>query len=122
MHSAGLRKQVDVAPTLLWSAAWLALVHLLDTRAADGSVLEAGVVVDRPALAARVGRGAFADMGAHGWRSFRASDSRLGRELDSAWRAIQAELGDGQGDTEVRILRLPLGSVAPATSAHRPPA
>mmetsp|Transcript_11355 Transcript_11355/g.35898 ORF Transcript_11355/g.35898 Transcript_11355/m.35898 type:complete len:89 (-) Transcript_11355:39-305(-) len=62
------------------------------------------------------------DMGAHGWRSFRASDSRLGRELDSAWRAIQAELGDGQGDTEVRILRLPLGSVAPATSAHRPPA
>ena len=46
-------------------------------------MLEAGVL-DWPVIAARLGRGAFADMGAHGWRSFLASDSRLGRELASA--------------------------------------
>jgi len=39
MHGPGLRKQVDLAPALLWSAAWLALPHLLDTRAAHGSTL-----------------------------------------------------------------------------------
>jgi hypothetical protein len=115
-HGGGLRRQADSAHAEVWGAAWQVVPHLLDTLAPDGTVLVQGIL-DRPAIAARVGRGALGDMATQGWRSFFGSGSRLGAELEAAWGHMQGELGQWalrQDGEAVRVLHLPAGSAAPA--------
>ena len=106
-HGGGLRRQADSALAEVWGAAWRVVPHLLDTLAPDGTVLMQGIL-DRPAIAARVGRGAFEDMPTQGWRQFFASGSRLGGELEAAWSRMQTELagwGQQQDGMEVALGR-----------------
>jgi hypothetical protein len=72
----------------LGGAAW-AVSTFLDVHGARPGVVSRRGALERPEIVARVGRNAFEDMAADGWRPYFASGSRLGCTVRALWSALR---------------------------------
>jgi hypothetical protein len=115
----GLRRAADVSGPAFLAGAVAAVSAFLDRfEEVDGApfLVQQGVL-ERPAIVARVGRGAFDDMGPGrtgpgpegGWHCFFRSGSRLGAEMLAIWGALRARGGvalRAADDGPLRVLDL----------------
>jgi hypothetical protein len=123
----GVRRAVDVAAPAFLAGAVSALSVFLDRfEDVDGTtVLVERGALERPAMVARLGRGAFATMAtapgpSGGWHQFFRSGSRLGAAMQGYWGELRARAGAGHraGDDEgLGVLLRPAHAMWPETDA-----